>query len=80
MRTYRRVLNTMTTMSTKNPSARSASFERRKERYMTSIVLNSHDLALAKQRKHQRKGNIQQKGTVITEWTKDAKQTKRAQD
>jgi hypothetical protein len=44
--TYRRVLNTMTTMSTKNPSARSASFERRKERYMTSIVLGSRDLIL----------------------------------
>jgi hypothetical protein len=44
MRTYRRVLKTMTTMSTKNPRARSASRERRKERYMTSIVLSSRDL------------------------------------
>jgi hypothetical protein len=43
-RTYRRVLKTMTTMSTKNPRARSASRERRKERYMTSIVLSSSDL------------------------------------
>ena len=57
MRTYRRVLNTMTTMSTKNPSARSASFERRNERYMTSIVLNSHNLALAN------KGGTKEKGT-----------------
>jgi hypothetical protein len=43
-KTYRSVLNTMTTISTKNPSARSASRERRKERYMTSIVLSSRDL------------------------------------
>jgi hypothetical protein len=42
--TYRRVLKTMTTMSTKNPRARSASRERRKERYMTSIVLSSRNL------------------------------------
>lgn len=40
---YRRVLKTMTTMSTKNPRARRASFERRNERYMTSMVLGSHD-------------------------------------
>ena len=70
----------MTTMSTKNPSARSASFERRKERNMTSIVLSSCDLALASKKRHQRKGNAQQKGTVITEWSEDAKQAKRAQD
>ena len=53
MYTYRRVLNTMTTMSTKNPSARSASRERRKERYMTSIVLSSRDPHISRQKRQQ---------------------------
>lgn len=35
---------------------------------------------ISKQKKHQRDGNAQQKGTVITEWSEDAEQAKRAQD
>jgi hypothetical protein len=52
-RTHRSVLNTMMTISMKNLSARSASCERRKERYMTSIVLSSHDLTSVGEKRRQ---------------------------
>ena len=67
-------------MTTKNPSAKSASRERRKERYMTSIVLSSRDRTSVGEETAIRKRNTQQKGTVIAERTGNAKQAKRAQD
>lgn len=44
--THSRVLNTTRTMTTKNARAKRACSERRKERYMTSIVLLSTSVSI----------------------------------
>ena len=58
------MLNTTKTITTKNDSARRACWDRRNERYITSIVL---DLVLAVDFVHGTNEDVQKYGVIISE-------------
>jgi hypothetical protein len=88
-RTYRSVLNTVRIMTTKNPMARSACWERRTERYMTSMVLyvslqtpidRDRQTETDRDRQRDRTKDVQKDRVVVAEGPEDAEEAEHAQD
>ena len=66
VRTHRSVLKTTNTMTTKNERARRACCDRRKDRYITSMVLGGR---LAVSSPYEMNEDMQKYSVIIAEWS-----------